>query len=360
MEKPMKMEKTMRTTCFYIILFVFGVCVPMVGFAQGSTSLPGLSNYQIPLEKKGALIGKVVIPSAKTMQEITLLKDTSGLFRLDGMGCIRLKPRVRLKTSTMGFRYGITIGIGGNPVDFELVKDEFILNKVIAHRGAWKNQNVPENSLGSLQRAIELGCEGSEFDVWLSSDKIPVVCHNASVGGKLIEQTTASELQKISLGKDDFVPTLEQYLLAAKHQNRTHLVLEIKSSEISQERSLELTNAVVCMVHNLKVQAWVDYISFNYGVLKRVHELDPDAKTAYLADDKKLEELVADGITGIDYPFYSFHKDETLVKKAHQLGLTVNVWTVDQEEELRYFITQGVDRITTNEPEQLIKLITNH
>lgn len=345
---------------FYIALFVFGVCIQMVGFTQNSSSLPGLSNYRIPLEKKGALIGKVVAASAKTIQEITLLKDTSGLFRLEGKGCIRLKPRVRLKKSALAFRYGITIGIETVPVDFELVKDEFIRNKVIAHRGAWKNQNVPENSLGSLNKAIDLGCEGSEFDVWLSSDKVPVVCHDASVGGKLIEHTTATELQKISLGKDDFVPTLEQYLLAAKHQNRTHLVLEIKSSEISQERSLELTNAVVCMVHNLKVQAWVDYISFNYGVLRRVHELDPGAKTAYLADDKKLEELAADGITGIDYPFYSFHKDGTLVKKAHQMGLTVNVWTVDQDEELIYFISQGVDQITTNEPEQLIKLITNH
>jgi glycerophosphoryl diester phosphodiesterase len=360
MEKIMKNGKSMIKTHFYIALFVFGVCIQMAGFTQNSSSLPGLSSYRIPLEKEGALIGKVVIPSPKTTQKITLQKDTSGLFRLDGKGCIRLKKGTKLKASASEFRYGIAVGIGTVSVDFELVKDEFILNKVIAHRGAWKNQQVAENSLGSLNKAIELGCEGSEFDVWLSSDKVPVVCHNASVGGKLIEQTTAAELQKISLGKDGFVPTLEQYLLAAKHQNRTHLVLEIKSSEISQERSLELTNAVVCMVHNLKAQAWVDYISFNYGVLKRVHELDPGAKTAYLSDDKKLEELVADGITGIDYPYYSFHTDENLVKKAHQLGLTVNVWTVDKEEELRYFITQGVDRITTNEPEQLIKLISNH
>lgn len=91
-------------------------------------------------------------------------------------------------------------------------------------------------------------------------------------------------------------------------------------------------------------------------MLKRVHELDPGVKTAYLSDDKKLEELVADGITGIDYPFYSFHKDEILVRKAHQLGLTVNVWTVNKEEEFLYFVTQGVDQITTNEPEKLLKL----
>ncbi len=358
MEKSMKMIRVMKRMHFYVALFVFGVCFSITGIAQNHGSLPGLSNYRIPPGKKGALIGKIVA-GEKTPREITLQKDTSGLFRMDKKGFVRLKKGIGLKATSSTFRYGITVAVGGIPVGFELITDGFIQNKVIAHRGAWKNHSVPENSLGSLKKALEIGAEGSEFDVWFSSDKVPVICHNASIGGKLIEQTTAAELQKISLGNGDFVPTLQQYLLAIKHQNKTKLVLEIKSSGISQERSLELTNAVVCMVHDLKVEAWVDYISFNYGVLKRVHELDPVAKTAYLADDKKLEELVADGITGIDYPFYSFHKDETLVKRAHRLGLTVNVWTVDNEDELRYFFTQGVDWITTNEPEQLIKLIGN-
>lgn len=339
----------------YIALFVLGACLPMSGFTQSSILLPGLSGYRIPVEKKGALIGKVVVPVEKTPSKITLQKDTSGLFRVDKMGFVRLKKGIRLKASASEFRYGITVETGGVPIDFELVKDEFIQNKVIAHRGAWKNQNVPENSLGSLERAIELGCEACEFDVWLSSDNIPVVCHNASVGGKLIEQTTASELQRISLGKDNFVPTLEQYLLDAKLQNKTKLVLEIKSSEIGQERSLELTDKVVSLVHELKAQAWTEYISFNYGILQRIRDLDPMVRTAYLSDDKPLETLVTDGISGIDYPFYAFQRDPDLVKKAHQMGLSVNVWTVNDSKELAHYLDEGVDWITTNEPEELLK-----
>lgn len=346
----------MKRTVLFYALIVFGFCSPKIGAAQDKVALPGLSNYRIPFGIKGALIGKLIAPASKVSEKITLLKDTSSLFLIDKKGFVRLKKSVKLKNSDEDYRYGITVGIDGFPVELELVKDEFIRNKVIAHRGAWKNHPATENSLSSLKYAIETGAEGSEFDVWLAADKIPIVCHNAYVGGQLIEQTTAAELEKIPLGNGDFVPTLKQYLLGIKHQNKTHLVLEIKSSGISQERSLELTDAIVRMVHQLKAQAWVDYISFNYGVLKRVHELDPGAKTAYLSDDKKLEELVADGITGIDYPFYSFHKDETLVRKAHQLGLTVNVWTVDKEEEFLYFVTQGVDQITTNEPEKLLKL----
>jgi glycerophosphoryl diester phosphodiesterase len=45
--------------------------------------------------------------------------------------------------------------------------------RVIAHRGAWKNTGVPENSIASLQHAIALGCYGSEFDVHLSADSVP-------------------------------------------------------------------------------------------------------------------------------------------------------------------------------------------
>jgi|SRR5665647_98839 len=344
-----------KITVFFIALMVFGTCGSMIGVAQDISVLPGLSNYRIPLEKKGALIGKFISP----IEKITLLKDTSNLFCINKNGVVSLKKSVKLKLSGSEYRYGITVGIKGFSVELELVKDEFIRNKVIAHRGAWKNHAATENSLSSLKNAIDIRAEGSEFDVWLSMDKIPVVCHNSTVGGQLIEKTTATELEKIPLKNGDFVPTLKQYLLGIKHQNKTQLVLEIKSSGISQERSLELTDTVVRMVHDLKTQAWVDYISFNYDVLKRIRAIDPGAKTAYLSDDRKLEELAADGITGIDYPYYSFHKDENLIKKAHQLGLTVNVWTVDSNEELKYFVSQGVDQITTNEPEQLIRL-TDH
>ena len=37
--------------------------------------------------------------------------------------------------------------------------------KIIAHRGAWKEFNLPENSIAALQKAIEIKAYGSEFDV---------------------------------------------------------------------------------------------------------------------------------------------------------------------------------------------------
>lgn len=327
--------------------------------AQTNSTLTGLDNYTIPLNSKGAKIGKVISARTGNQGKISLAKDTSGLFRINKAGVVSLKAKVSLSPSVSAYRYSITLKVDGRLVEFELVKDEFIHNKVIAHRGAWKNHQVTENTLSSLQKAIELGCEGSEFDVWLSSDNVPVICHDGTVKGKQIEKTTAEDLRKVDLKNGDAVPMLEQYITTIKTQNKTRLFLEVKSSGISQERSLAVADSAVRMIHALKAQAWVKYISFNYGVLQHIHQLDPGANTAYLNGDKKVAELNADQISGLDYPFYSFHSDKKLTQDAHQLGLSVNVWTVDKKEEMEFLLNCGVDMITTNEPEMLMDILAN-
>lgn len=333
------------------VLWLYGV---LAVSAQSGTALTGMNKYTIPVQVKGAEIGMI---HTGGKGKIKLVKDTAGLFRIVKGNILCLKNKVQLLPGTGAFRYAVTVAINSSHYEFELVKDEFIHNKVIAHRGAWKNQHVTENTLGSLRKAIELGCEGSEFDVWLSADSIPVVCHNGSIQGKEIEKTTAKELQSIDLKNGDYLPTLEDYLLTIKPQNKTRLFLEIKSSAISQERVLALTTIVVNMVHRLKVQAWVDYISFNYGVLQKIRQLDPQAATAYLTGDKKVEELKKDGITGIDYPFNLFKSDRSLTENTHQLKLSVNAWTVDKKEDIDYLLQNGVDYVTTNEPELMLEMI---
>jgi glycerophosphoryl diester phosphodiesterase len=318
----------------------------------------GLDNYTIPTNQKGALVGKLLFcTDGLKRHKISLAKDTSHLFQIDKNGYIRLKPKIQLLSSSTGFRYGITIKVAGRLTEIELVKDQFIHNKVVAHRGAWKNHDASENSLSSLKNAISLGCEGSEFDVWLSADSALIICHDPTVGGKIIEKTNSEVLTHIKLKNNDYVPTLKQYLLAVKNQNRTRLFLEIKPSQISQERTLTLTDKIVHLIHDLKVQAWVKYISFNQKALLQVLELDPGAKTAYLGDDKQAEELKKDNMWGVDFPYYLFHSNKTLTQNAHKIGLTVNTWTIDSKEEMQYMLNQGVDLITTNDPEMLFDLM---
>ena len=66
----------------------------------------------------------------------------------------------------------------------------FAKNVVVAHRGAWKAQNHPENSIAALKHAIALQCTGAEFDVQMTSDDILVVNHDDIFNGMSIAETT--------------------------------------------------------------------------------------------------------------------------------------------------------------------------
>jgi glycerophosphoryl diester phosphodiesterase len=240
---------------------------------------------------------------------------------------------------------------------FQIMSQDKITTRVIAHRGAWKNTGVPENSIAALQHAIQLGCWGSEFDVHMSSDSIPFILHDHSIQGIHIEKTPASELQKIKLTNGEPLPTLEEYLLAGKSQNKTRLILEIKSSSISKERSLALAKKCVEMVHKVNVASLTEYIAFDFDVCQKVKALDPNAIVTYLNGDKSPEELAAAGLDGLDYHFSVLKKNEAWLQDAKSRKLVTNAWTVNDEETMKWLIDRQVDFITTNEPEKLIQLL---
>jgi glycerophosphoryl diester phosphodiesterase len=230
-------------------------------------------------------------------------------------------------------------------------------SKVIAHRGAWKTQNIPQNSIASLNHAIELGCFGAEFDVHLTKDNILVINHDRDFYGIDIETSTYKDLLAIKHPNGERIPTLEEYLKEGKKQNKTRLVLELKTSAIGKERTLKATEMCVKMVKKLKMQDLVDYIFFDYDAGKLAHKLDPKADVAYLNGDIAPEQVKKDGYTGIDYNLNVYKKNPTWIKDAHEIGLTVNVWTVNTEDDMLNFINQNVEFITTDEPEKLLSLL---
>lgn len=322
---------------------------------SAQSNLLSLSSYQLPLDKPGAFVASVVAPLAVKASKVKIMEDTAKLFRIGKHDGIYLRKGRILRADHGAHAYGLTLEVEGKRYDVELVKDEFLRNKVIAHRGAWRQQGVMQNSIRSFHHAALLGCAGSEFDVWLSKDRIPVLSHDPQIGGLLVEQSTAGQLYTATIGGGDPVPTLSAFIQFAKKQNRTKMILEIKASPSG--RSLELADSVVSLVHRLKAQGYLEYISFDYAVLQRILKLDPSARTAYLYGNKTVEELKADAITGLDYDFYHYREDATLIARAKAASLTTNVWTVNAEEELRTFLDSGVDWITTDEPELLLKLI---
>jgi glycerophosphoryl diester phosphodiesterase len=228
--------------------------------------------------------------------------------------------------------------------------------KVIAHRGAWKNTGATENSLASLKHAIDIGCYGSEFDVHMSADSVLFVLHDHSIQGVFIEKSTAAELLKIKLANGETLPTLESYLKVGK-QKKTRLILEIKTSQVNVARTLALTKKCVELVKKMNVRDITDYISFSFDACLKVKELDPKASVSYLTADKSPAEVAAAKLDGIDYAIAAFKKNESWVDDCRTSKITSNVYTVNDQETMKWFLDKKIDFITTNEPELLIKLL---
>ena len=230
-------------------------------------------------------------------------------------------------------------------------------NLVIAHRGAWKTQNLPENSIASLKEAIKIGCFGSEFDVQFTKDNVVVVNHNGDFLGKDIASSTYQELldhKKLSNGES--IPTLVAYLKAGMKQKKTKLILEVKPQK-TQEREEALTNAVIATVNELKAAPWIEYITFSHFIGKYLIAKVPGARVSYLNGEIEPAKLKEQGFYGLDYNQGVLKKNPDWIKQAKDLGLIINVWTVNAAKDMDWFLEQKADYITTNEPELLFTKI---
>ncbi len=229
-------------------------------------------------------------------------------------------------------------------------------NPVIAHRGAWKKNNLPQNSIASLQHAIELKCAGSEFDVRMTADDSLVINHDPHYNNLEIEKTSYSDLSVFKLSNGENLPTLKEYISAGiKNNNATRLVCEIKPSGISKERGIRIATKTIQLFQKLNAQEMVLFISFDYDILKKIRGLNPKADLQYLEDDKPIEQLKKDGISGADYYFPSFKEHPEWIKEAKNNTITLNAWTVNDPADMDWLISNRFDFITTNEPELLFE-----
>jgi glycerophosphoryl diester phosphodiesterase len=234
----------------------------------------------------------------------------------------------------------------------------FAKNPVVAHRGAFKAKAHPENSIASLRYAIELGCTGSEFDVWMTADDSLILNHDPGYTGKMIEKSTYATLAEHPLLNGESLPLLRNFLLAGmKNNHQTRLVLEIKPSRINKERGARVAEKVVTLVKELNAERYITYISFDYNILLTILKLDKTASTQYLSGDKTPEQVKADGISGIDYHYSVFKEHPEWITAAKQNGLQLNAWTVNETADMDWLLEQGFDFITTNEPELLLRRV---
>ncbi len=219
---------------------------------------------------------------------------------------------------------------------------------IIGHRGAAALE--PENTLLSIERAMDIGVDAVEIDVHLSKDKELVVIHDATVdrttnGTGPVSSYTVQEIKRLDAGKGEAIPTLQEVIDLIDKQ--VLLIIELK--EEGTERSV----VDLLVRNNLFDKACV--ISFWHRLVKTVKEMDGRIKTGVLLVGSPVDACIAAQASADALVMkYSF-VDRELVKMAHEKGLKVFIWNIDDQDLLKPYVDMGVDAIGTNDPRVLAK-----
>ena len=213
--------------------------------------------------------------------------------------------------------------------------------QVIAHRGFWKSEGSAQNSITALEKAAEAQLYGSEFDVLMTVDGKLVVNHDNKIEEMVIPETPYKKLKKLRIKNGEKLPTLKNYLKKGKKLD-IQLILEAKPLPTKK----------------MGLENQVEYISFSLNMCEQLAKLTPASEIAYLNGDIAPAELKKKGINGIDYhKGVLLNKHPEWIKEAHDLGMKVNVWTVNKESEMKQLINMKVDFITTDQPLEVKELL---
>ncbi len=223
--------------------------------------------------------------------------------------------------------------------------------QVIAHRGYWKTENSAQNSISSLKNTYNIGVYGSEFDVHITRDGEVVVFHDDDIDGIKIERANFADLKDKRLKNGERIPTLREYLSAAKTLGDMKLILEVKEHILKKDED-RCIDAVLKQVKEAGVEDRTEYISFSKHACDYLVAHAPGAKVSYLNGDLSPKRAKKAGYAGIDYEDKVFEIHPSWIKEAKELNLVTNVWTVDDLGEIKSFFDKGIDFVTTNEPEK--------
>lgn len=230
--------------------------------------------------------------------------------------------------------------------------------EIVAHRGYW-NDNA-QNSIASLKKAQGFGCWGSEFDLRMTSDGVVVVNHDEDISGVDIQTHPYSDIQDLRLLNEERIPTLDEYILQGMRNHDCRMVLELKPhATAAQEDALVEKCIVALKTRRVFDPGRVVFISFSHHICQVLAQKAPGFTVQYLEGDIAPSVLHAEGINGIDYHYSVFYKHPEWVKEAHDLGMSVNVWTVDRKEDIVKMRDLGVDQITTNDPALTREILWN-
>lgn len=258
----------------------------------------------------------------------------------------------------------------------------------IAHRGA--RSLAPENTLVAAQKGLEIGADLWETDVTVAADGELILFHDLSLGRTtdvealfpdrnpwIVSTFTLDEILQLNPGArfietDPFeqiaegvvspgdlvdlicvrVPTLREALIFTQDAH-WRVNLELKPIPPPME-NYPVVERVLALMDDVKIEpdrVWIS--SFNHDWLRQVQELQPDLTVQALVGDLQIGERPE---------FHTYNAsalmvDEEQIQGAIDKGVTVNLYTVNKEDEMRRFMAAGVSGLFTDFPQRLKRLI---
>lgn len=222
-------------------------------------------------------------------------------------------------------------------------------DKIIAHRGAWKDFNLPQNSLAAFLKAQEFPIAGVEFDLQFTKDEKIVVFHDDFMGGKLINDLNYKDLCNYKLFNGEFIPLLAEFLKNATIKQS--LWIELKESQLTENQKEKFVDNVLKEIEKYNLDIY--FISFDFAIIKRLacKSIYP---CLYLNDDCLLKKLAENKIKGIDISYEQLLDNSSLFFQVKRLNMILNTWTVNDKDIAENLIQQGVDFITTDELQSML------
>jgi glycerophosphoryl diester phosphodiesterase len=252
----------------------------------------------------------------------------------------------------------------------------------LAHRGA--SASAPENTIEAFRLAVEAGAGGLELDVHMTLDGHIVVIHDATVdrttdGAGPVSEMTLDELRGFDAGHDFSpdggptrpyrgrgvrVPTLEVVL---REFPGVAVNIDMKAARPGIEA------AVFEVLREANASGRVLVVSTHHAIVKRFRKISGgllstgasrwEIRVFYIASRLRLERHLRPAYDALQVPLR--HRGIPLVtprfiRAAHARGVRVDVWTINQPDEMRRLLDLGVDVIMTDRPGTLAEVLDSH
>ena len=224
--------------------------------------------------------------------------------------------------------------------------------RITSHRG--DSSAAPENTLFSLESAIESRADYAEIDVQQTKDGTLVLFHDRNLWrttglNKFVWELTYEEMKELDAGSwfgEKFagarIPTLREALELSKGKIPLNIELKIHGHEQGLEEKL------VSLIEEYDFENQCTISSSNYGTLQKIKELKDELHTGYI-----ISAAYGNFYSKADIDFISMKSSfitKSIVETTHRAGKAIHAWTVNTESEMERMKALGVDNIITDDP----------